>query len=166
MCVAVLRKHAFRVVICTGNLVPSGMWTGSSRELPSKSAQFRHLLVLAPRFFTPRWKQLWHDGWLQPRGNGQEFISWYGQCLRSDGESKLCPRTVHEGPQGEQVYSSTLSLTSFLVWECMQILGKLSEFNKVTLVYIHGQREGRQTDWPRNGLLKLYLTTSLPYSLV
>lgn len=30
---------------------------------------------------------------------------------------------------------------SFLVWECLQTLGELSEFNKVILVWILGHRE-------------------------
>ena len=34
--------------------------------------------------------------------------------LRYKGKGKVHPRTGHEGPEGEQIYSSTLSLTSAL----------------------------------------------------
>ena len=54
---------------------------------------------------------------------------------------------------------------SSLIWECMQVLGKLSEFNKVTLVWITGPTR-RQTDWPRKELLKSHLTSLLLYPLV
>ena len=32
--------------------------------------------------------------------------------IKSKGKGKVRPRTAHEGPEGEQMYSSTLSLTS------------------------------------------------------
>ena len=34
--------------------------------------------------------------------------------MKSNGEGKDHPRTVHEGPEGEQMYSSTLPSTSAL----------------------------------------------------
>ena len=33
-------------------------------------------------------------------------------CLEKRGKGKSHPRTGHEGPEGEQIYSSNLSLTS------------------------------------------------------
>jgi hypothetical protein len=33
-------------------------------------------------------------------------------CLKGKGKGKIHPRTGHEGPEGEQSYTSTLSLTS------------------------------------------------------
>jgi len=36
--------------------------------------------------------------------------------LKGKGKGTVHPRTGHEGPKGEQSYSSTLSLTSALVW--------------------------------------------------
>jgi hypothetical protein len=43
---------------------------------------------------------------------------------------------------------------SSLVWECMQVLGKLCDFNKVTLLWIPGHQgilgnEEPETDWLR-----------------
>jgi len=42
--------------------------------------------------------------------SNQQFKA-YLQWVRSKGKGKLHPRTGHEGPEGEQMYSSTLSLT-------------------------------------------------------
>ena len=33
------------------------------------------------------------------------------------GKGKVLPRTGHEGPEGEQMYNSTLPLTSALDWD-------------------------------------------------
>jgi hypothetical protein len=36
--------------------------------------------------------------------------------IRVKGKGRVHPRTGHAGPEGEQKYSSTLSLTSALYW--------------------------------------------------
>jgi len=40
----------------------------------------------------------------------------YSDTLKGKGKDTIHPKTGHEGPEGEQRYSSTLSLNSALDW--------------------------------------------------
>jgi len=54
------------------------------------------------------------------------------------GKGKVHPRTGHEGPEGEQRYSSTLSLTSALDrgWvKTLRVEGKIDHGHLRNLIY-------------------------------
>jgi len=57
---------------------------------------------------------------------GLKGVGWAKGKSRGKGKDKFRPRTGHEGPEGEQSYCSTLSLTSALDWVGGQRLGRFT----------------------------------------
>ena len=81
--------------------------------------------------------------------------------------NNLIRRRIHICCDSRAVLAALVKTTteSSLGRGCVQVLGKLSEFNKVTFAWIHGSSEyramRRQTDWPRKGLSKSHLAKLL-----
>jgi hypothetical protein len=79
----------------------------------------------------------------------------------------LIRRRIHICCDSREVLAAIVKTTteSSLGRGCVQVLRKLSEFNKVTFAWIHDSKEyramRRQTDWPRKGLSKSHLARLL-----